>query len=724
MIRLGPLRRFSIASTLLVAVAVPPSEAHAPQADTLQADTLEAQADTLEAPPGYRLEDLRVTVTRSSRDWARVPYALSLVPGEQIQRAERGLSLDQALRGVPGVTVQNRQNFSLGDRVMIRGAGARAQFGVRGIMIIADGIPLTLPDGQATLSNLDLLVVGRAEVIRGPASSLYGNAAGGVISFQTEDFPPTPLAMRPQAAVGAYGYAMARVKLSGTAGSTGYLADFEGTHWTGFREYGEAEFYRLYVTTRVPLSRRFELRGTGSFFSMPFAENPSSLNEEDARDRPRFVRPFIIAQGAGKEIQQGQFGVALEGELSEGRTLQISGWGLVRDVWNPIPGRIITLGRFSGGLRATYEEGERIGRTPITWVVGTDISYMGDDREEFENLGVGEEGGRAREGAVLVDQREEVVAIGPFVELAYAPSRRVRLTAGGRFDLYDFRATDRLLDDGDDSGTRTFTHFSPMLGIDLAAAPSINLYANVATAFQTPTTSELSNRPTGEGGFNPLLGPETTLSFSIGAKGQIVRSRVTYDFAVYVADVDDAILPFQGPGEQVFFRNAGEVTRRGIELQGVWTALPGLDARLAYTYQRFILEEFETIEGDFSGNREPGVPVHQLDLELSYSRKGWLADGRLRWVDAFAVNDANTAFNWSYAVVDLRLSARVRPGGWELLPYVGVDNLFSTRYNGSVVPNAFGGRYFEPTADAGVYVGVSTSLPPLIHTSASASSDS
>ncbi len=88
------------------------------------------------------------------------------------------------------------------------------------------------------------------------------------------------------------------------------------------------------------------------------------------------------------------------------------------------------------------------------------------------------------------------------------------------------------------------------------------------------------------------------------------------------------------------------------------------------------------------------------------------------------MNGANTAFNWSYAVVDLRLSARVRPGGWELLPYVGVDNLFSARYNGSVVPNAFGGRYFEPTADAGVYVGVSTSLPPLIHTSASASSDS
>ncbi|MEE8447215.1 MAG: Plug domain-containing protein, partial [Gemmatimonadota bacterium] len=103
-----------------MAVAVPPSEAHAPQADTLQPDTLEAPpADTL-APPGYRLEDLRVTVTRSSRYWARVPYALSLVPGERIQRAERGLSLDQALRGVPGVTVQNRQNFSLGDRVMIR----------------------------------------------------------------------------------------------------------------------------------------------------------------------------------------------------------------------------------------------------------------------------------------------------------------------------------------------------------------------------------------------------------------------------------------------------------------------------------------------------------------------------------------------------------------------------------------------------------------------------
>ncbi len=160
-------------------------------------------------------------MTRSTEEWARTPYAISIVGEQQIQRGERALSLDQALRGIPGVTVQNRQNLSLGDRLIVRGAGARAQFGVRGVMIIADGIPLTLPDGQAVLSNLDLLAAGRAEVIRGPASSLYGNAAGGVISFRTEDFASTPLHAQAQAAFGNYGFATGRLKLSGTTGSTG-----------------------------------------------------------------------------------------------------------------------------------------------------------------------------------------------------------------------------------------------------------------------------------------------------------------------------------------------------------------------------------------------------------------------------------------------------------------------------------------------------------------------
>ena len=681
-----------------------------------------AEADTVEVRPEVQLDELRVTVTRSSREWSRTPYSLSIVEKQQIQRAERAISLDQALRNVPGVTVLDRQNLSLGDRLIIRGAGARAQFGVRGIMILADGIPLTLPDGQAVLSNLDLLAAGRAEVIRGPASSLYGNAAGGVISFRTEDFATAPVDVTPQLALGNYGYATGRLKASGTAGKTGYLFDFEATSVDGFREYAAADFYRFYLTTRTALGASSELRATGSFFSMPFAENPSSLDEEDARERPRFVRPFVIAQGAGKEIQQGQFGLAYGSDLSDDGRLEVSGWGLLRDVWNPIPGRIISLGRSSAGFRATYRDATRIGGLPFGLMVGTDLSFLSDDREEFENLGAPEAGDRAQEGSLLVDQEENVAAFGPFVELTLAASSKLGFTVGGRFDSYDFRATDHLLEDGDDSGERLFTHFSPMFGVDVAASGWLNLYANLATAFQTPTTSELSNRPTGEGGFNPLLDPETTVSFSVGAKGSLTSPALTYDFAFYVADVSDAILPFQGPGEEVFFRNAGEVTRSGIELQGVWSAMPGLDARLAYTYQSFVFGEFETIDGDFAGNREPGVPIHQLDVEVGYSWSGWLAEGRFRWLDAYPVNDANTAYNWAAGVFDLRLSTVVDLGRWQLLPYLGIDNLFSTRWNGSVVPNAFGSRYYEPASDASLYVGLSVGLPSAIQTSASARS--
>ncbi len=717
-----PRRRFREPALLSLAASLSAfSNARAAQDDPAEAQAA-AEADTIDVRPEVELEELRVTVTRSPREWSRTPYALSIVNKRQIQRAERAVSLDQALRGVPGVTVQNRENFSLGDRLIVRGAGARAQFGVRGIMILADGIPLTLPDGQAVLSNLALLAAGRVEVIRGPASSLYGNAAGGVISFRTEDFATPPVAVTPQLVFGSYGYATARLKASGTAGATSYLFDFEATNATGFREYAAADFYRFYLTTRTALGTRSELRATGSFFSMPFAENPSSLNEEDARERPRFVRPFVIGQGAGKEIQQGQFGLAFASDLSDNGRLEIAGWGLLRDVWNPIPGRIISLYRSSAGFRASYNGSTQIGDLPFGWVLGTDLSFLGDDREEFENLGVAEDGERAQEGEPLLDQREEVNALGPFVELTFAPSSRVGLTAGGRFDFYDFQVTDRFLGDGDDSGERTFTHFSPMFGVDVAASSSLNLYANVATAFQTPTTNELSNQPSGEGGFNPLLEPETTVSFSVGAKGSLPAPRLTYDFAFYVADVTDAILPFQGPGEEVFFRNAGEVTRRGIELQGVWVALPGLDARLAYTYQSFIFGEFETIEGDFAGNREPGVPIHQLDVGVAYSWSGWLAEGRFRWLDSYPVNDANTAQNWAAGVFDMRISAVANLGRWELLPYLGVDNLFSTRWNGSVVPNAFGERFYEPASDASLYVGVSVRLPSAIQTSASASS--
>jgi len=163
----------------------------------------------------YFLEPVLVTATRSEQIIYRVPYALDLMAQRDLQRAEVGLSLDEALRALPGVTVNNRYNLSQGDRITIRGIGSRTPFGVRGIKIILDGIPLTMPDGQSQLNNLDLGSAGKIEIIRGPSSSLYGNAAGGLINIQTQSAQTIPIWMQPQFIAGSNGLRKWQAKSSG-----------------------------------------------------------------------------------------------------------------------------------------------------------------------------------------------------------------------------------------------------------------------------------------------------------------------------------------------------------------------------------------------------------------------------------------------------------------------------------------------------------------------------
>ncbi len=675
-----------------------------------------ARADSAELPaqeqPAAELPAIIVRVTRTEQAIDRLPYAITVLEKDQLQLGERGASVEEALRSVPGVIAQNRSHYALGDRLAIRGVGGRAQFGVRGIEVISDGIPLTMADGQATLETIDLDALGRLEVLRGPASSLFGNAAGGVLSFTTEDFWSTSIGAAPQLVVGSYGYVKANLKLSGSGERFGYLVNGSGVRSDGFRHFSHADLYRANLVTRFDPGASSELRVVGSLVRVPFAENPGSLDSATARDTPRRARALNVEQGTGKEITQGQAGAAWIHDMGSGR-LHISGWGLGRDVWNPIPARIVDLSRLAGGVRAQLAATSTLAGAPLRALFGLDADLQHDDRKEFVNEGVPTPGGSAQAGTLELDQDERVGSLGPFLEAEVELGRRWRLTAGGRYDWYSFDVDDGFLADGDDSGRRNFGHFSPMLGVQFTPATWINLYSSFATAFQTPTASELSNLPDGGGGLNPDLGPEDLRSFEAGVKGVLNAATLAYDVALYTARVDDALVPFQGPTEEVFFRNAGRVSRKGAEVRLRWLPFAGFETIGAFTLQDFRFDQFVVDGEDFSGNREPGVPERFAFLGLGYTAPvGLRIEVDFRWVDGYFVNDGNTDRNWAWETIDLRAMADLLIGTVRFQPYVGVDNLFNDRYNGSVIPNAFGGRYYEPAPDRQLYAGVTVGLGP------------
>ena len=648
-----------------------------------------------------------VTVTRTDQELSTVPAAVNVILEDEIQMAQRKASLNETLRAIPGVFVQDRVNYSesFGVRLSIRAPVRGVGIGVRGLQLLQDDIPLTMADGTTQPTNVDLGSMGEIEVIRGPSSVLYGNSAGGVITLRTQTPSSRPFVVQPDVQYGSSGYERQQVKTTGTVGRVGYLFNVSRMKTDGYREHSRADVRLANMVIHARLSPSTELRGMFNLFDMPFGQSPGTLTLDDARNRPRSARQLVFDQGLGESSTQGQGGLTLVHRFASGQALRTTGWGMWRSVWNPIPFRIIDLGRSGSGVRLEYSGATRLGTWAIAWATGVDSNSQRDDSVERRNAGV--IGDTAQAGDRLVDQLEHVRSIGPFAHVSLTPRPRWTLTAGLRYDHYNFRAADRLLADGDQSGSRTLSAFSPTAGISYGAARGFNVYGSFATAYETPTLQELSNRPTGEGGFNMNLEPQDLRTFEAGARGLLQHWRLNYDIAGYVSTLKNALVRYQREDEVEYFLNAGQSSRNGIEALLEWK--PGLRvvARLVYTYQRFVFDRFTADAGNFAGKREPGAPPQQLMTSLTGRTPfGLIAMVQFRWTDAYPVNDANTFSNWASKVVDLRVAWNRRWTRLDLGPYIGVDNLFDERYNGSTVPNSFGNRFFEPAPGRQIYAGL------------------
>ena len=655
-----------------------------------------------------------VTVTRTEQDLANVPISVAVVRRDQIEYAQRRTSLDEALRGIPGLFVQNRRNYGLSGGIGLSIRAPQPRFGLRGLAIIQDGIPITTADGTTEPGNVDLGSVGRIEVIRGPNSVLYGNSAGGVINLDTTFDTSRALTVTPDIQFGSYGYNRQQVRLDGGNAGTQFMASVSRFETDGFRDHSAAEITQANVVVRRVLSSRTEIRGVFNLYDAPFAESPSFVNEFDARNNPTKARPqaahFSETNPAGRNwgegTTQGQYGLTVEHRFSETQLFRATGWGMWRDLDASGVFQMIELDRTGFGVRSEYLGGTQLGSVGVELAAGIDVSSQNDDRKEFGQVAPTVFGGMSTNGALRVDQTEDVLSAGPFAQVTIAPHDRVQFTAGVRWNYYHFSAGDLKLDDGDQSGDRTMSAVSPSVGVTVAAATNVNLFANFATAYETPTTVELSNTPTGAGGFNQELDPEDLTSFEVGVRGLIEPARLRYEAAVYVSTVDSALVSFQNVNELDFFRNAGKSSRDGVELLLEWVPNASFNTRVAYTYQDFVFEEFNTGSSDFAGKDEPGAPPHRVFAGFNYTAPFGLRSGAtVRWVDEFTLNNANTVFNWAYTVVDLRFGFDAKWGDVDVRPFFGIDNLFDERYNSSAITNAFGGRYYEPSPDREFYVG-------------------
>ena len=658
-------------------------------AQDLPPDTLGAVEVTAAAP--YTLRS------------ATAPIALAARSRSAAERAtEPGLTLDAALAGLPGVWVSNRESRAQGERLLVRGLGWRAAFGVRGTHVLLDGVPLTLADGQTQLNVVDPALVTRAEVVRGPASTFWGPGTGGVVALSTRagDAPR----VQARALGGGYGTVSGTISVRPDLGGGRRLAAW-GSYLDddGYRDHGRAQIARGGLSASAPWGSG-EVALVGLLAHVPRAESPGGITFEAAGDDPRQTRDITVERDASKTLTQGHLGLSLTRPVA-GVRLRAAAYGGARTLDNPIVPRYIELDRRTLGLRLSAEGTAR----GVTWAVGAEGEGQRDDRLESAN-------DAGTPGAVRTDQVETVTSGALFARAEIPLAARLTASAAARGDLLRYRADP----EGVPADGRTLGAVSPSLGLAYRfATPRVaaTVYANAAGALDAPTTTELGNRPDGAPGFDPGLDPERTWGAEAGTRIAVPLGRGTLglDAAVFVAAVQDLLVPFE-VDDVTFFRNEGETRHAGIELAAQPARLPApggtLSGGVAYAWTR---ARFTESAGSLTvdGNEVPGVPEHLATWSLAWTGRAvpLVAGVSGEAASGYFADSANQASTDAYAVLHARLGATVRLGAATARPFVAVRNVLDTAYTGSVVVNAFGGRYAEPAAGRHALIGLSLELP-------------
>jgi iron complex outermembrane recepter protein len=658
------------------------------------------QAQPATPPP----DEIIVTATLLDRTLNRVPVSVSVINQDDIQRARQQLALDEALTQVPGVFMQNRYNFAQDLRISIRGFGPRAQFGIRGVKVVVDGIPETLPDGQGSVDSLDLGATKQIEVIRGPSSSMYGNAAGGVIALTSEGGGPDPYA-EVRVAGGTYDYKKIQFKTGGSTDRVDYLVSVSDLELDGYRAQSRAVNRQTSGRFNVDLGKDRSLLAVLNYTDQPRSDDAGALTRASAALDPRAAFPANVTFRAGEVIEQTRLGFVYTTPAGEHGTIRAKNYYASRDFGNLLPMQlsgIVNFDRTYGGGGFSYSyDGFWLDR-PNRLVTGVDFEDQDDDRARFDNL-------NGVPGTLRFDQNEHVTSQGVYLQNELSLSKKIALTMGVRFDQVEFEVTDHYFVDGiDDSGVREFDHTSPMVGFAYEIAPRLSLYATASNSFETPTTTEL-NKPDLSGGFNQAVEPQIAHSLEVGIRGTLAK-RQRYEIAVFNIDVDDELIPFQVPGQpgRNYYQNVGETAHDGIELS--WSSQPTerLATTLSYTYSDFTFSNGLVI---------PGTSENVFFGQLIYTHpRGWFVGGDALFVDEQFGDNANTAAGLvdTYTIANLRAGYDVDLGKMTLSPYVGINNLFDEDYFSNVRLNPFiapgapatTGRFFEPGPTRNLYAGV------------------
>ena len=664
------------------------------------------------------------------------PASIYTLDAQTIRNTGPQVNLSDALAQVPGVVALNRNNYAQDVQISIRGFGARSAFGMRGIRLITDGIPASMPDGQGQTSTVSMTSTERMEVLTGPLALLYGNASGGVIQTFTREAGERPEAQM-QMYAGSFGMTRTDWQISQRSGNVGLVADYSTFAIDGYRDNSDTRRQQLNTVITVDTKPDTRIKFIVNVFDMPYAKDALGLTAAQLATNPAQAGTNALATQTRKTVKQEQMGAVVEHRVDNDLKLQGRIYGGTRSnlqyqstsVWTGLERTFEGFGLQASG-KSTVLESQR-----MHWVLGIDVDHAQEQRQG------GASASGEKSGALTRNELNGASNRDYFAQANWSLGERYTLTTGVRQSHVTLKSRDDMTTGVDGSGIVDYSATSPVVGLTWHAQENLNLFVNHGKGFETPTMAEAAYTPNGANAltesFNPNLLASRSKHLEIGSKWLPVAG-TRLDAVWFRIDTENEIVTSYSSGGKTAYTNASQTKRDGVEVSLRNQHTPHVRSlvsasTLNATYgQSFtstsVSNGVTTTTNVAAGNSLPAIPKRQLFASWQWSEKGFASAGQKpalgleAGIDLISrssmwANDANTATAANYGLaagfgqLNARIRQRYQVGTARVEAYLGVDNLTGKAAIGSVIINQASKQYFEPGLPRSWLIGLQSQIP-------------
>jgi len=682
---------------------------------SLTALAQESEEDTSRT---YYLKEITVTAVRGGGEILQVPMAVGIVDARDYI-VSRGIGLNDALWAMPGVFAQSRSG-SQDVRLTVRGFGARGNGDrsnagtIRGIKLLIDGIPETDPDGRTSLDLVDLQSAARIEVVRTNASTLFGNASGGVINIESQSPFSAPY-LELNSTMGSFGLRRHGLRVGALMASGRFSLSASTINFDGWREQTSSSGTQLHASfvSELDASTRLKLFASGAANRF---EIPGGLTQSQYDVDAKQANSTYAARNERRYNRVGRLGFSLSKALNDEHSFEIIGYVTPKVLQRSERGTFRDFNRYhlGGGVVHQWKPAD------IPWLArvtgGVDEAYQ-DGAILFYNLVNGGRGDSLR-----TNKREGANTLGAFVQAEARLLDNLSAIIGVRYDRQSY-LSEIFAAGAKQKSTYdqlTLDHFTPKVALLYRLTSNHSVYLSIGGGVEAPAFNEVDPPPTLVGAqLNPFLKPMSSTTIELGVKGfelfrnhTLLRS-LLYSLAAYTISVKNEIVPYDGG---VWFFSAGESRRNGFELGAQVDLRYGFSLKAAFTYLDAEYLTYTNELGDFADRKVPGIPPTVVNARLRYTSPiGLAAEFGLEDMGSYYADDGNSAKVPSYLIFNGTAMYTLRAGILSALAFVGVNNLADLHYASSAfinpVTRTSGGApiapsYLEPGLPRNIFGGL------------------